>query len=461
MPKRAFTPARGVVAAATIALAIALAAALVGGTGDVSAADDRPNIVVIFSDDQQYQSLKAMPFVSKRDDWVNFSNSMVNTALCCPSRATMLTGQTASHSGIEQNADAAKFKDRSTLADWLAADGYSTGFIGKYLNKFPWDESEDYIPDGWDYWVSYSGKQGYRDYTLNENGRMVVRDDPKDYSTDVFTDKTVEFIEAADPDRPFFAMVSYFAPHGPWVSPKRHKGEKVKRIPRTAAFAERDVSDKPEWIREMPRPNRAERRALLGKRLDHQRTLLAIDEGVRKIFKALTERGELDETIVIYTTDHGIALGDHRYAKKNCAYEACSRVPLLIRAPRAEGRRENALVGNIDIAPTLADYAGIETGVPVDGRSMRPLLERERKRIHKAILLRRAHGANDRTYWGLRTKRYKYVELGNGDRELYDLRRDPYEVSNLLAGERPRWRRKARALERKLKRVRKTEPKVR
>jgi N-acetylglucosamine-6-sulfatase len=454
---------RALLGAAALAVVVALVAIAVGGAGasDAAKVKQRPNIVVIFTDDQQYQSLKGMPYVSKRKDWVNFSNSMVNTALCCPSRATLLTGQTSSDGGIERNKDAPKFKGRSTVADWLQAGGYRTGFVGKYFNKFPWDEADDYVPDGWDYWVSYSGKQGYRDYTLNENGTLVDRDRPKDYSTDVFTDKTVEFIESAGSEQPFFALVSYFAPHGPWVSPKRHQGVKVKRIPETDAFFERNVRDKPKWIRELPKPTRKLRREFRRKRVEHQRSLLAIDEGVRKIFKTLEAKGELDNTIVIYTTDHGAAMGDHRYTRKNCAYEACSRVPLLIRAPGIDGRRENALVGNIDLAPTFTDYAGIETGEPVNGRSLRPILERERKRIHKSILLRRAHGRSDRSYWGLRTKRFKYVRLKTGERELYDLRSDPYELRNRLGTGRPKWKRKARALDQRLRRVRATKPKIR
>lgn len=464
-------PARAILAAAALAVAIALAAAVLGGSGGSGGSEaqaraqaQRPNIVMIFSDDQQYQTLRAMPYLRKRDDWVNFGNAMVNTALCCPSRATALTGLTSTNNGIESNSEAAQFKGQSTIADWLSADGYRTGFIGKYFNKFPWDEAEDYIPDGWDYWVSYSGKQGYRDYTLNDNGRLSFRDQPRDYSTDVFTDGAVEFIEASSGSEPFFSFVSYFGPHGPWTPPGRYKDADVPRIPRHDSYLERDVSDKPEWISQLELPNRKKRRELREDRLKHQRAMLAIDDGVRRIFKALEETGELDETIVVYTTDHGISFGDHRYTKKNCLHESCSRVPLLIRVPGLEGRRENALVGNIDLTPTFADYAGIETGRPVDGRSLRPILEQERKRLHKGIYLRRAQGSKPKRYKALRTKRFKYGAYDKtGERELYDLRRDPYELENLLAGPNPpaRWVRKGDQLKQRMKRIAKTPPKVR
>lgn len=457
-------PGGAILAAAALAVAIAAAAIAVGNSGDVAEAKaDAPNIVVILSDDQQYRSLNAMPYTRKRDDWVNFSAAMVNTALCCPSRATALTGLTSSNNGIESNSETAEFNGQSTIADWLSDDaGYRTGFIGKYFNKFPWDEAEDFIPEGWDYWVSYTGKQGYRDYTLNENGALVERDRPKDYSTDVFTDKTVEFIETSDPDQPFFTYLSYFAPHGPWTPPGRYVDAKVKRIPKTEAYLERDVSDKPQWIRELPQASRSKRRELREDRLRHQRAMLAVDDGIRRIFEALEAKGELDETIVLYTTDHGIAFGDHRYTKKNCVYEACSRVPLLIRVPGIDGRRERALVGNIDFAPTISDYAGIETGRPVDGRSLRPILEQDRNRLHKAIYLRRAQGGKAKRYSGLRTKRFKFADYDKtGERELYDLRRDPFEVENLLATGNRRWERKADELQRRMKRVAKTPPKVR
>ena len=454
---------RTALAAAALAIVIAGVAVIAGTPREVGAAKgERPNIVVILSDDQEYTTLNAMPYTRARDDWVNFSNAMVNTALCCPSRATMLTGLTSSHDQIESNSEAELFKGQSTIADWLQADGYQTGFSGKYLNRFPWEEAENYVPDGWDYWVSYTGKQGYRDYSLNENGTVVAYDKPRDYSTDVFTDKAVEFIESTDSSVPFFSFVSYFGPHGPWTPPGRYVDAKVKKIRKTAAYLEKDVSDKPKWIRELPDPNRAKRRVLRQERVRHQRAMLAVDDGIRRIFEALAAKGELDNTIVVYTTDHGISLGNHRYLKKNCAHEACSRVPLVIRVPGVDGRREGALAGNIDFAPTFADYAGIRTGRPVDGRSLRPIIEGDRKRLHKTILLRRAQGAGDRKYWGLRTLRWKYVQYPKtGERELYDLRRDPYELFNLASTGRPKWDRKMRVLEAQLGRVRDTPPKIR
>lgn len=454
--------ARAIALAAALAVGVAVVALIAGGSETVDAADDRdrPNIVVFFADDQHNRSMRAMPYMNSRDDWVKFSSAMVNTALCCPSRATMLTGLTSTNNGIESNSETALFNGQSTVAEWLNDDGYQTGFIGKYFNKFPWDEKATFVPGGWDYWVSYDGKQGYDRYTLNDNGTLVRKGKGAGaYSTDVFNEKAVEFIEDADPDRPFFTMVSYFGPHGPWVPAKRHRNADVPQIPETEAFLEKDVSDKPDWIASQKRPDKAELRA---DRLNHNRTILSLDDGVRDIFAALEAKGELDETIVLYTSDHGIAMGDHRYTKKNCAYEVCSRVPAWIRVPGIEGRREKALIGNIDFTPTFTDYAGIRTRRPVDGRSLRPLIEEERNRLHKTIYLRRAQGGRDKIYSGARTQRWKYVRYDKtGEEELYDLKRDPEEVLNLLSTGRKKWKKKAEALEAKMNRVRKTPPKVR
>ncbi len=454
--------AKSIVLASAVAVVVAVVALITGGSDSVDAAAkrDRPNIVVFFSDDQHNRSMRAMPYMNSRDDWVKFSSAMVNTALCCPSRATMLTGQTSSNTGIESNSETADFNGRSTIAQWLEDDGYQTGFIGKYFNKFPWDEKATFVPEGWDYWVSYDGKQGYDRYTLNDNGTLQTRGKGAGaYSTDVFNEKAVEFIEETDPGRPFFAMVSYFGPHGPWVPAKRHRNADVPTIPQGEAYLEKDVSDKPEWISSLKQPDRKELRA---DRLDHNRTILSIDDGVRDIFETLEAKGELDETIVLYTTDHGIAMGDHRYTKKNCAYEVCSRVPTWIRVPGVEGRRENALIGNIDFTPTFSDYAGIETRRPVDGRSLRPLIDEERKRLHKTIYLRRAQGGRDKIYSGARTKRWKYIRYDKtGELELYDLKNDPEETFNLISTGRKKWTKKAGSLEEKMNRVRKTPPKVR
>jgi arylsulfatase A-like enzyme len=448
---------------ASIALSVLMAFAVTANgddnVGHAAARDDRPNIVVIMTDDQFMDTVWAMPFVNARDDWARFSNATVNTALCCPSRATFLTGQTSPHHGIESNSETSLFKGRSTVADWLDDAGYQTGFVGKYMNKFPWDEADNYIPEGWDYWAGYTGSMTYTNFTLNENGNVVAYSGGANNSTDVLSDQAVDYIDQVRKRKPFFAFISYLGPHGPAIPPSRYVDADVAPIPETEAFLEADVSDKPRWVRKSTTPSVEK---LRDRRMRHQRTLLAVDDGVEKIFDALERRGELDNTIVLYTTDHGISLGEHGYTKKTCGYEVCSNVPLLVRGPGVVPGGDHSLVGNIDFAPTLTDYAGIPTGRKVDGRSLRPLLEGRKQTIHKGILLARAQGERDKIFFGLRTKKWKYIRyLRTGELELYNLRKDPLELFNLMSTGRAKWENKAEVLDRRMETIRATRPKIR
>ncbi len=452
--------ARVTIAAFGLTLAVAMAALGAGGTDSVEAAKapDPPNIVVIMSDDQFNTTVGSMPFVDSRDDWARFSNSMVNTALCCPSRTTFLTGQTSDHTGIESNSETNQFKGRSTIANWLDEAGYQTGFVGKYLNKFPWGEDENYVPKGWDWWTGYTGKQTYLNFRLNENGSLVDYKGGAHNSSDVLSDHAVDFIEQVDTREPFFTFVSYNGPHAPSIPPPRYADAEVEPIPEDEAFLEEDVSDKPRWIQRQKLPDLE---TLRQRRTQHQRALLAIDDGVKDIFQALEETGELDDTIVMYTTDHGVSLGEHRYAKKTCGYEVCSRVPLLIRGPGVQPGGVRNLVGNIDLAPTLADYAGIPTGRRVDGVSLKPLLEGDPAPVHKALLLQRAQGQGDRRFVGLRTKKWKYIHYTKtGERELYNLKKDRLELFNLLSTDRHKWAKKADDLEQQTKELRRARAQI-
>jgi N-acetylglucosamine-6-sulfatase len=452
--------ARAIFAAAALVVVIVVSAIVMGSRNIVEAArDERPNIVVVMTDDQYNTTVKDMPYTSSRTDWAQFSNAMVNTSLCCPSRSTFLTGQTSTHTGIESNSECTEFDHQSTVAEWLDDRGYQTGYVGKYMNKFPWGHAGSYVPTGWDYWAGYDGGQTYFDFTLNENGSLVNYAGPHDYSTDVLSGQAVNFIDNTNSNHPFFAFVAYNSPHAPWTPPRRYADKDVEGIRETPAFLEKNVRDKPLWIRQSETPPA---KKLREDRVKHNQALLAVDDGVEDIFKALQERGELDNTIVIFTSDHGISIGEHRYNHKTCGYEVCSRVPVLVRGPGVTPGTIDGLIGNIDFAPTITDYAGIKTGKPVDGRSFRSLLERRKTTLHKAILLRRAQGQGDRIFWGLRTPRWKYVHYTRTEeKELYDLKRDPDELFNLLSTKRKRWKKKAAQLEVRINRMRKVEPQVR
>lgn len=440
---RRLKPGRSALIVSAVAAMVAVVAFLVlvppAGRDLVVAPElERPNIVLVLTDDQSFESLARMPYVSGRQDWITFDNAFVNVPLCCPSRASILSGQYSHHSGVETNDAGAGFRDADTFATWLRGTGYRTGLIGKYLNGYPWGRA-GYVPPGWDDWRAFQ-RAGYFDYSLIENARSVRRGSaPADYSTDVLARKAAAFI-AAGTD-PFLLVVAPFAPHAPRTPAPRHRSAfGDEEIPAPASLNEGDVSDKPAWVRALD-PQRAE--SMENQRRKQYRSLLAVDDLVRGLFDALRDKGVLDSTVFVFTTDNGYSFGEHRHVRKTCPYEECVHVPLLVRYPGQRGISLRALAQHVDIAATFADLAGVTPTVPQDGRSLVPLLRGERTSWRDAVLLRWAGypggptaatvGPDIPAFWGLRTARYKYVELETGERELYDLRADPDELDNLAS----------------------------
>ena len=409
-----------------------------GDDGGPVPALKRPNIVVILTDDQSFESVAAMPYLSQQKDWVVFDRAYVNVALCCPSRATVLSGQYSHHTGVEANRDGPRFREADTVATWLQAGGYTTGMIGKYLNGYPWGRGS-YVPPGWDRWHVFV-KVGYYDYTLNQNGIVSSHGSrPADYSTDVLARKATKFISAQS--SPFFLMVAPNAPHSERIPAPRHRSAPVA-LPSPVSLNEGDVSDKPAWVRgialrDIDKMNEERRR--------QYRTNLAIDDLVRKVTNSLRAKGVLDETVILFTTDNGFSFGEHRHFRKICPYEECMRVPMLARHPGAKGRHVDELVQNVDLATTIADLAGVKPSIVQDGRSLAPLLRDAGGPWRDQLLMRWAGGSSDDfdeagpdsipSFWAIRTDRYKYVELSTGERELYDLDQEPGEIQN-LAGDR-------------------------
>lgn len=415
-------------------------------------ADPRPNVIVVLSDDQHPATLERMPYLNSRPDWLQFENAITNLPLCCPARASLLTGLNAHHHGIERNEDAPEFDRRRTVADWLQAAGYETAYFGKYLNAFPWGKPPGYIPNGWDHWVAFSGKQGYESFQANDNGTVTYYPGTAVHADDLFAGEAIEYVSSAE--GPYFAFVSFFGPHEPWSAPARHAYAEVEPYPSRPSLNEKNVRDKPLWVRRLPLVDAVQMEADLA---GQERSLLAVDDAIRGIFAALEANGQLDNTIVIYSTDNGFSLGEHRHFGKSCAYEECVNVPLLIRGPGIGPGSTGAPVSNIDLAPTIADYAEAAALDPVDGHTLRPLLEGERKNIRSGVLITRPDGARATRFWGIRTKSFKYVEYRDqADNELYDLRVDPHELRS-VAGKRAYVGRERR-LARRLKALRKEQP---
>jgi arylsulfatase A-like enzyme len=402
----------------------------------------RPNVILIVTDDQRADTLAAMPNVRSLlgGHGTTFRNAFVTTSLCCPSRAGILTGRSSRHTGVygnlPPNGGAVSFDHRSTLATWLHDAGYTNGFVGKYLNDY--QSIAHYIPPGWDEWAAVTSPTvKYFDYVLNENGRFVpYGSDPSDHSTAVLGRIATRFLRSARP--PFFLHFCPLAPHLP-VGGLAGAGALSPGLPIVSgpSFNEADVADKPWGSLHSPLSARAI--ASRSRVRDHTtESLRALDRAVAQMVQALEERGELDNTVIVFTSDNGLLLGEHRlWLEKIWPYEESIRVPLVVRTPWATGPTvDRHLVLNIDLAPTLAELAGVTPWPAPDGRSLAPLL-RGQQVPWRTAFVEEFLGRDQRFRGGpppftaIRTERHLYVEYRNGWRELYDLREDPYQLQNL------------------------------
>ncbi len=422
---------------------------LLAGIGAAEAAA-RPNIIFILTDDEDWAGHAFMPKTKAllEDRGTTFDNYFVSYPLCCPSRVSILRGQYAHNTKVlgNQAPEGGYFafhklgRDQSTIATWLQAAGYHTAFFGKYLNGY--HPERDKIPPGWSDWFGANGGYANWDYSLNENGQMVgYGHAPDDYLTDVLARKAAAVIrQQAAAGQPFFLFVSTFAPHAPANAAPRHAGRfEHAPLPRPPSFNEADVSDKPALLRDLPvltDSQIANLTTLYRRRLE---SLQSIDDLVETIVQALDQAGQLANSYIVYSSDNGHHLGQHRMpAGKDTAYEEDIRVPLIVRGPGVpEGRRLTPLVVNIDLAPTAAAMAGITPPSFVDGRSFLPLFEDPNGSWRESFLLQRFGIESDETmsvdsFFGLRTARWTYVEYGGGEHELYDLARDPDQLDNII-----------------------------
>ena len=440
---------RPIGALAAFALAALLAALGNGGTAATAQAPAKPNIVVVMTDDQTVSQTRVMGATRRqlRDRGVSFTRSFASFPLCCPSRATFLTGQHSHNHGVLGNGtpiggfDALDRDD--TLGVWLQDAGYHTMHVGKFLNGYGLPDPR-LIPPGWDRWIAAPDRttNRYFGYELNEGGDLVRYGGAAgDYKSDVYTDKAVGLIRArgqlASPvAEPFFLFVGYTAPHLPAIAAPRDRDRfRGRRLPRPPSFDERNVSDKPRYVRRQRRLSAARERKVARQHRSQLRSLLAVDAGIARIVAELSDQGLLDETYLIFTSDNGFMSGEHRLPKgKYVPYEPSIRVPLIIRGPGlGAGARSEEPVSNVDLAPTILDLAGGRATVAIDGRSLLPFATNPRRRSERPIFLE-ANTVDDPSpgipYAGLRTARFKYVRYRSGEQELYDLARDPHELAS-------------------------------
>jgi arylsulfatase A-like enzyme len=457
--------ARWRIGAAALALAALAGSVLVGtvaapAAGPTAAAP--PNIVVVMTDDQTVEALAAMPSTTELigQAGATFNNSFVSFPLCCPSRATFLTGQYAHNHRVRENyfpkGGFQKLKTSETLPVWLTRAGYTTGQVGKVMNGY--NKSPVGVPPGWSDWHGEKTENRYYGYGLYENGGIVTYGDPEEnpedpadpstYSTDVYTAKAVDFIERSAPaSNPFFLWLSYNAPHSGEPNPpdgvvsecrgnakpaERHLGAFADApLPLPPSFGEADVSDKPRGIQGLEPFDAGTTAAIERLYRCELESLLAVDEGVEQIVDALAESGELANSYVLFTSDNGFLHGQHRIVfGKHQIYEESIRVPLLLRGPGIPaGTAVDELVANVDLSPTILAAAGAEAGVPQDGRSLLPIVARPERRLGREVLI------DTSRFRGVRNARYSYVEHlfrpSSGQRELYDLERDPYQLESV------------------------------
>jgi N-acetylglucosamine-6-sulfatase len=415
-----------------------------------NAKQKRPNVIVIETDDQD-NNLLGMETVRRllAAPGVTFQNSYVTNPLCCPSRATFLTGQYTHNHGVVGSDPATGYNalDHSnTLAVWLRQARYRTGLVGKYLNGYGMEDGffeslpdTREIPPGWMQWFALTAGTDQRRYRfrLNENGKIrYYGDGGANYVTDVLGSKVNGLIREWAPNpKPFFLWYTPTAPHGETLLPLgssrdpqpalRHLGRYgLVQAPRGPSFDEEDVSDKPEMIRSEPKLGVSDIDDIDRRYRGRLESLLAVDEQVGRIVRLLKKTNDLRRTYIFFTSDNGLQLGAHRVRFKSYLYEESTRVPLIVRGPKfPPGQVRDQLVSNIDLAPTIVELTRARPGLLMDGVS----LVDPSAGVGRDLLFE----SYDFNLFGVRSGNYAYNRYVTfNDDELYDLSLDPYELQS-------------------------------
>lgn len=418
---------------------------------------DRPNIILVTLDDARVDDMRFMPNVQRliARAGTEFSEASVSYPLCCPSRASILTGQYAHNHGLlHNNYPAGSYRkwvetgvNRSTFPVWLQQSGYHTVMVGKFLNGY-----EDYArrhdgpkDPGWSSWKATVNTYNYRNLAIRHRPGDFVSYQGQ-YGTDMLSDIAVRVVDrqASNPD-PFFVWLSYVAPHGgappqpddpaPLSTPNvadrdrgtfAHLGDV-----RSPAFDAADVASKPSHIRQLPRIDTDLAARIRQVRQQRVESLQAVDRGIGRLVDALRRTGQLDNTVVIFTSDHGFSLGEHRRPHgKMLPYREVLSVPLYIRGPGFPAGRvlTQRVSMSIDIAPTILDLAGVAAPHELDGVSLRDMV-RNPGPDTRPLLVEAWRPNGTPLYAGLRTSQYLYVEYpATGEVELYDMLRDPHQL---------------------------------
>ena len=399
----------------------------------------RANILIFLTDDQR-EGLQVMDGVRRQlaRKGRSFPNAFATTPVCCPSRASIMTGRYSHNHRVLRNPSSQRLDHKTTLQYFLESAGYRTGYVGKFLNDWPLEKN----PPFFDAWATHSvnassGRTRYYGGKFNINGNIRT---VSEYSTDFIGTRAVKFLRGANrrDSRPWLLYVAPEAPHEPLIPARKYRDARVPRWNGNPGVRERNRSDKPPWVRSSNytfREGRAHRR-------DQFRMLMSVDDMVKRVLGVLRNLKEARNTLVIFMSDNGYLWSEHGLKKKFQPYTESIRVPLVMRWPGRIGRgsRDTRLVGNIDIAPTVLAAARVShaSGPPFDGKS---LLNRDWARRH-LLLEYSPHTRIPVPKWAsIRSKGYQYVEYYGNDgvkfREYYRLRKDPYQLRNLLRDGRP------------------------
>lgn len=426
------------------------------------------NIIFILADDHRYDAMGFMNKISGLEtpgmdrmarEGAHLKNAFVSTALCSPSRASILTGQYAHTHTVVDN-EAPLPKDLVFFPEYMQQKGYQTAFLGKWHMG----NTDDMPQPGFDHWVSFRGQGVYYDPELNINGKR-VKQPAGTYITDLLTDQAVQWMDGRNKNKPFFLYLSHKGVHAEFYPAKRHEG-KYANIPIvcppsmyltatdssktfgivTAPQTKVNYLDIPKWVRN-------QRYSWHG--VDHMyhrqipfdefyrrylETLQAVDESIQKVIEWVTSQGMQDNTMVVYMGDNGFSFGEHGLIDKRHAYEESMRVPLLIWAPGMV--KPNSVITqnimNVDLAPTFLELAGIKTPSNMQGYSFAGILKGndtawQRSKVFYEYYWEAAFPQTPTTF-AIRTERFKYIYYnGIWDiNELYDLQADPYEMNNLI-----------------------------
>lgn len=428
-------------------------------------AEEKPNLLIILTDDQRYDAMGFLghPFLETptldriAKEGVHFKNAVVTTSLCSPSRASILTGLYAHNHRVVDNYN--PFSEKLVFfPKYLQEGGYETAFVGKWHMGGEIDHPQP----GFDHWVAFKGQGVYfadpadakvkgryvpqvsRD-GLNVNGERVPQEG---YITDVLTDYATDWLEGRSGDKPWMLYLSHKAVHADFLPANRHAYSYEKET------FEKPVTwfDNPELFRDVPLWVQNQRNSRHGVEFAYYtnldigtyykrycETIRAIDDSTGAVLKALEDRGELDNTVILFMADNGFLFGERGLIDKRNAYDASVRIPMLLRYPKGVkgGQTLTEVVANIDVAPTMLDFAGVEAPEYMDGRSMKPLVSGESDEWRDYLLYEYywernyPHTPTTHAVLGERFKYIRYHGVWDVD-ELFDLEKDPEERINLI-----------------------------